>query len=97
MPQPASTSIPELETDFPDLQSLTVAETRGILRIGNTRVYELVGTGELESYKEGRARRITLRSVRQHRARLLAEAAERCEPEHEATAAPPGRAHKQAA
>jgi len=45
-----------------------------LLNIGNTRLYELIGSGELESYREGRARRITMRSIRNRIARLLAAA-----------------------
>jgi excisionase family DNA binding protein len=45
-----------------------------LLNVGNTRLYELIGRGELESYREGRARRITMRSIRNRIARLLAAA-----------------------
>jgi hypothetical protein len=34
-----------------------------LLGVGNTHGYELVNAGELESYLEGRARQITVRSV----------------------------------
>ena len=45
-----------------------------LLGIGNTRLYELIGKRELESYLDGRARRITLESIRRQVARLLADA-----------------------
>ena len=45
-----------------------------LLRIGNTHLYELLGAGELDSYKDGRARRITMDSIRRRIARLLATA-----------------------
>jgi excisionase family DNA binding protein len=34
-----------------------------MLGVGQTRLYELIEAGELESYKEGKARRITTRSI----------------------------------
>jgi hypothetical protein len=45
-----------------------------LLNIGNTRVWELIGSGDLESYKEGRSRKITMRSIRARHARQVAEA-----------------------
>jgi excisionase family DNA binding protein len=41
-----------------------------LLGIGNTRLYELIGAGELVSYHEGRARRITMASIRARVVRL---------------------------
>jgi excisionase family DNA binding protein len=43
-----------------------------LLGVGNTRLYQLIGAGELEAYHEGRARRITMRSIRERVARLAA-------------------------
>jgi excisionase family DNA binding protein len=42
-----------------------------LLGCGNTRGYELIATGELESYKDGKSRRITMASIRAHIARKL--------------------------
>ena len=58
------------------LEPLAVAPRHAciLLGIGNTRLYELIGNGELESYLEGRARRITMQSIRRRIARLLAAA-----------------------
>ena len=42
-----------------------------LLSIGNTRLYSLIGAGELESYLDGRSRRITMASIRRRLARLL--------------------------
>ena len=44
-----------------------------LLGVGNTRGYELVNAGELETYLDGRARQITVRSVFRYIARRLAE------------------------
>jgi excisionase family DNA binding protein len=42
-----------------------------MLSCGLTRLYELLGTGELESYRDGSSRRITTRSVRAYVERQL--------------------------
>jgi excisionase family DNA binding protein len=47
-----------------------------LLSVGNTRLYELIRAGELQAYYEGRARRITMDSIRARLARLLACAAD---------------------
>jgi excisionase family DNA binding protein len=49
-------------------------QTGILLNVGRTYVYELIGNGELESYLEGRARKITLRSIRARHERQLAAA-----------------------
>jgi len=58
------------------LEPLAVAprQARILLGVGNTRLYQLIGNGELESYLDGRARRITMDSIRRRIARLLAAA-----------------------
>jgi hypothetical protein len=43
-----------------------------ILQCGNTRGYELVKSGELESFLDGRSRRITVESIHRYIARKLA-------------------------
>ena len=48
-----------------------------LLGIGTTRLYQLIGNGELESYRDGRARRITMQSIRRRVERLLAAASPR--------------------
>jgi hypothetical protein len=37
---------------------------RRLLDTGNTRLYELLTAGELDSYREGRSRKITMESIR---------------------------------
>jgi excisionase family DNA binding protein len=41
-----------------------------LLGVGNTRLYKLIRDGELVTYHEGRARRITMESIRARVARL---------------------------
>ncbi len=43
-----------------------------MLGCGNTRGYELIACGELESYKDGRSRKITVASIRRYIERQLA-------------------------
>jgi excisionase family DNA binding protein len=46
-----------------------------LLCIGMTRLYELIGSGDLESYRDGASRRITTRSIKAFvEARLAASA-----------------------
>jgi excisionase family DNA binding protein len=45
-----------------------------MLGCGNTRGYELLAAGELESYKDGRSRKITVASIKAFVARQLAAA-----------------------
>jgi excisionase family DNA binding protein len=42
-----------------------------LLSVGNTRLYQLINEGELETYLDGRARRITMDSIRRRIGRLL--------------------------
>lgn len=42
-----------------------------LLCVGLTRLYELLRAGELESYRHGRARRITVASIRAYIARHI--------------------------
>jgi Helix-turn-helix domain len=45
-----------------------------MLDVGVTRLYELIKAGELESFKDGGARKITMRSIRARVDRLLKQA-----------------------
>jgi excisionase family DNA binding protein len=51
--------------------SATPRQTCTALSIGVTKLYELLGNGELASYREGKARRILVSSIRDYVARRL--------------------------
>jgi hypothetical protein len=55
-----------------DKVSASPRETWEALSIGSTKGYELLGSGELVSYHEGKARRILVSSIRDYVARRLA-------------------------
>lgn len=55
--------------DFEPL-SVSPRQARLLLNVGNTRLYQLIRNGELATYHEGRARRITMESIRAGVARL---------------------------
>jgi excisionase family DNA binding protein len=58
------------------IEPLAVSPRRAcrLLSVGNTRLYELIAAGEIESYRDGRSRRITMASIRGRIARLVASA-----------------------
>jgi excisionase family DNA binding protein len=59
-----------------------------LLSCGLSHVYGLMGSGELEAFSSGRARRVTTRSIQAYVQRQLAKAdAKACDP----TEAPPAR------
>ena len=60
-----------------NLEPLAVSPRQAclLLGVGNTYLYELLRKHELESYWEGRARKITMQSIRARYARPLAAAA----------------------
>jgi excisionase family DNA binding protein len=55
------------------LEALAVSPRQAckLLSIGNTRLYQLIGSDELESYHDGRMRRVTMASIHARIARLL--------------------------
>lgn len=52
---------------------LTAEEAAEALRVGRSRVYELLAAGEITSVKIGRLRRIPVDAVREYAERLVAE------------------------
>jgi excisionase family DNA binding protein len=51
---------------------VTPREACRLMGCGITRLYEMIGAGEIESYLDGRARRITMASIRARIAQLVA-------------------------
>jgi excisionase family DNA binding protein len=45
---------------------------RHLLDIGNTKLYELLAARELESFRDGKSRKITVASIKDYIARKLA-------------------------
>ncbi len=64
------------DADATDVEPLVVKPKAAwrMLSISNTRGYELLATGELESFKDGRSRKITVASIKALIARRLAAA-----------------------
>jgi excisionase family DNA binding protein len=50
--------------------SVSPRQACSLLNVGNTRLYQLLRDGELATYREGRARRITVESIRARVSRL---------------------------
>ena len=48
---------------LPELSLLTVREATAVLGVSRSFLYELIGRGELESFKIGRARRVSRASL----------------------------------
>jgi hypothetical protein len=46
-------------------------DARRMLNCGHTRLYELLGAGQLESFLDGRSRKITVESIRRYISRRL--------------------------
>jgi excisionase family DNA binding protein len=59
-----------------NLEPLAVSPRRAcqLLDVGNTRLYQLISDGELDTYLDGRSRKITVASIHRRIARLLATA-----------------------
>lgn len=66
-------SIQNISTGDDEPLAVSPQRARRLLDIGNTRLYELLGTGELRSYKDGKSRRIVFASLKEYVARRLAE------------------------
>lgn len=60
-------------TGYGDDEPLVVSPKAAsrLLDLGVTRIYELIKAGELESYRDGAARKITMRSIRSRVERQL--------------------------
>jgi excisionase family DNA binding protein len=62
-------------TEFGDDEPLVVSPRRArrMLDCGNTRLYELIAARELESFKDGRSRKITVASIKAYITRRVEE------------------------
>jgi hypothetical protein len=49
------------------------ARAKAMLDCGTTRLYELIAAGELESYRDGKSRKITVASIKARIERKLVE------------------------
>jgi hypothetical protein len=68
-----------LEIDLGPLEGrigASARETCHALHIGMTKLYSLMASGELQSYKAGRSRRIYTPSIKSYVLKLLADAAD---------------------
>jgi hypothetical protein len=64
-----STHSTELGKDEPLVVSPRRA--RSMLDCGNTRLYELIAAHELETFKDGKSRKITVKSIKAYIARRI--------------------------
>lgn len=58
-----------------EVRVVSPQEAKTLLACGTTRLYKLIYNGELESFKDGRSRRITMRSIKARINRLIAAGA----------------------
>jgi excisionase family DNA binding protein len=65
------------EPQVAELQLYTIEEAAAMLRLGRTKVFDLIRNGRLNSVREGRARRIPPRAIAEYIALLEREEAER--------------------
>jgi hypothetical protein len=78
MPRHVEVSLPIHSTDLDDTEQLglmlALSPKKAALALdcGITRIYELINSGELDSYLDGHARRITVESLRRYQASRLA-------------------------
>jgi len=66
-----------IEPTVAELQLYTIEEAAAMLRLGRTKVFDLLRSGRLNSVQEGRARRIPPHAIAEYIALLKREAAER--------------------
>ena len=64
-------------TGLGDDEPLVVSPSRAqrLLDVGHSRLYELIAAKELESYKDGKSRKITMRSIKSYIERQIGAAA----------------------
>ncbi len=57
----------------PVVLALTIIEASAALRMSRTKVYDAINAGELEGYRVGKSRRVTLASIQAYQAHLIAK------------------------
>ena len=62
------------EVPSPDVLLVKPRQACRLLGFGNTKLYELLAAGELQSFKDGKSRMITMESIRCYIARKIEEA-----------------------
>ena len=72
MPSTPSASPPARPAVSPEPLVVKPRDARQLLAVGNTYLYELIAAGELDSFRDGRSRKITVDSIRRYIARRLA-------------------------
>ncbi|OSJ19760.1 DNA-binding protein [Bradyrhizobium canariense] len=72
---PTGTFRPSLGETHPIVAS--VNETMATLKIGREKIYQLLNSGELESYRDGGSRKVLWRSIEGYVERRLGEEAKR--------------------
>jgi hypothetical protein len=72
MPSTPSVSLAAHPAASPERLVVKPREARQLLAMGNTYLYELIGAGELDSFLDGRSRKITVESIRRYIVRRLA-------------------------
>jgi bifunctional DNA-binding transcriptional regulator/antitoxin component of YhaV-PrlF toxin-antitoxin module len=72
-----STHSTEVSTSVTELGQLVVRPkgARRMLNCGQTRLYELIAAGELDSFLDGRSRKITVESIHRYIRRRLEQTA----------------------
>lgn len=67
---------PPAAPEIAELRLYTIEEAAALLRLGRTKVFDLLRNGRLRSVREGRAHRISPRAIAEYIALLEREAAE---------------------
>jgi excisionase family DNA binding protein len=75
----SATQVEAISPGFSDRRPIiaSVNETMATLKIGRQKIYQLLNSGELESYREGGSRKILWRSIEAYIERRLKQEAER--------------------
>lgn len=77
MPSTSFTEVALADFSFDRPIVASVNQTMSTLKIGREKIYELLNSGELESYREGGSRKILWRSIEAYVVRRLKQEAER--------------------